>query len=109
MDNNSNVSNNKGNGRELFYIVITIAIFIVMAVGATFAFFTATASSGSADVGTRSATLSLEYISYGSAWARDDLSREPALLRIQTWLPLLLQVLRHRPCRMQLRTLQQVL
>ena len=73
MDNNSNVSNNKGNGRELFYIVITIAIFIVMAVGATFAFFTATASSGSADVGTRSATLSLEYISYGSAWARDDL------------------------------------
>ena len=73
MDNNNNVSNKKENGRELFYIIIVIAVFIVMAVGATYAFFTAQASSGSADVGTRSATLSLEYISYGSAWSRDDL------------------------------------
>lgn len=73
MDNNEGKIKNPGNGRELFYIVITIAIFIVMAVGATFAFFTATTQSGDTDVGTRSATLSLEYISYGSAWSRDDL------------------------------------
>ncbi len=73
MDDNNVKIKNPGNGRELFYIVITIAIFIVMAVGATFAFFTATASSGDASVGTGSATLSLEFISYGTAWSRADL------------------------------------
>lgn len=61
------------NGRELFYVVITIAIFIVMAVGATFAFFTATASSGDNAIGTGSTTLSLDFISYENAWANDDL------------------------------------
>lgn len=72
-DNNNQKIKNPGNGRELFYVVITIAIFIVMAVGATFAFFTATANSGDAAVGTRSTTLSLEYISYGTAWSKNDL------------------------------------
>lgn len=78
MGNNSNINQepkikNPGNGRELFYVVITIAIFIVMAVGATFAFFTATARSGDSAIGTRSTTLSLEYISYGTAWSKNDL------------------------------------
>lgn len=61
------------NGRELFYGVIAVASFIVMAVGATFAYFTATANSSNSAIGTRSTTLELEYISYETAWLRDDL------------------------------------
>lgn len=61
------------NGRELFYGVIAVASFIVMAVGATFAYFTATASSTNSAIGTGSTTLELEYISYENAWMRDDL------------------------------------
>lgn len=54
--------------RELLYGVIAIATFIIMAVGATFAYFTATANSGNSAVSTRSTSLKLEYISYESAW-----------------------------------------
>ncbi len=74
MDNN-NIEKpiNHSKGRDAFYAIIAIAVFIVMAVGATFAFFTATARSGDSAVGTRSTTLSLEYISYGSAWSNNDL------------------------------------
>lgn len=61
------------NGRELFYGVIAVASFIVMAVGATFAYFTATANSSNSAIGTSSTTLELEYISYETAWLRDDL------------------------------------
>ena len=69
------VSHNKG--RDAFYAIIAVAVFIVMAIGATFAFFTATARSGEAAVSTRSTTLSLEYISYGSAWSNNDLIPAP--------------------------------
>lgn len=65
------ISENKGRG--LFYAVIAIATFIVMAVGATFAYFTATTASMNSSVQTGSTTLELKYISYGSAWSKDDL------------------------------------
>ena len=76
MVNNQNqqtniISENKGRG--LFYGVIAIATFIIMAVGATFAYFTATTSSMNAAVQTGSTTLQLKYISYGSAWMQKDL------------------------------------
>lgn len=65
------ISENKGRG--LFYGVIAIATFIIMAVGATFAYFTASTNSMNAAVQTGSTTLELEYISYGSAWSQADL------------------------------------
>jgi len=65
------ISENKGRG--LFYGVIAIATFIIMAVGATFAYFTASTNSMNAAVQTGSTTLELEYISYGSAWSQKDL------------------------------------
>ena len=76
MEKNKNqqtdiMSENKGRG--LFYGVIAIATFIIMAVGATFAYFTATTSSMNAAVQTGSTTLQLKYISYGSAWMQKDL------------------------------------
>ncbi len=75
------MNNNKG--RDAFYAILAVAIFIVMAVGATFAFFTATARSGDASVNTGSATISLEYISYGSAWSNNDLI--PALTEVSEY------------------------
>jgi len=60
-------------GRGLFYGVIAIATFIIMAVGATFAYFTATTASMNSAVQTGSTTLELEYISYGAAWNKADL------------------------------------
>ena len=65
------ISENKGRG--LFYGVIAIATFIIMAVGATFAYFTATTQSMNSALQTGSTTLKLEYISYGSAWMKNDL------------------------------------
>lgn len=76
MNNNQEQKNNIMNetkGRGLFYGVIAIATFIVMAVGATFAYFTATTASMNSAVQTGSTTLELEYISYGSAWSKNDL------------------------------------
>ena len=64
-------SENKGRG--LFYAVIAIATFIVMAVGATFAYFTATTQSLNSAVQTGSTTLQLKYISYGKAWSKSKL------------------------------------
>lgn len=64
---------NELKGRGLFYGVIAVATFIVMAVGATFAYFTATTSSANTSVQTGSTTLQLEYISYEGAWMNDDL------------------------------------
>ena len=66
-------NNNERQGRGLFYGVIALATFIVMAVGATFAYFTATTNSGDAAVQTGSTTLQLKYISYGSGWMYKDL------------------------------------
>lgn len=60
-------------GRGLFYGVIAIATFIIMAVGATFAYFTASTAGTNSSVTTGSTTLQLEYISYGDAWMKDDL------------------------------------
>lgn len=73
MENNQKnvISENKGRG--LFYGVIAIATFIIMAVGATFAYFTATTQSMNSAVQTGSTTLQLKYISYGSAWMAKDL------------------------------------
>lgn len=77
MNNNqepkSNVIMTENKGRGLFYGVIAIATFIVMAVGATFAYFTATTESMNSAVQTGSTTLQLQYISYGSAWSQNDL------------------------------------
>ena len=64
---------NEVKGRGLFYGVIAVATFIVMAVGATFAYFTATTNSANTSVTTGSTTLQLKYISYEGAWMRDDL------------------------------------
>lgn len=64
---------NELKGRGLFYGVIAVATFIVMAVGATFAYFTATTSSANTSVQTGSTTLQLKYISYEGAWMNDDL------------------------------------
>lgn len=79
MNNEQNQKNNVNNiisdnkGRGLFYAVIAIATFIIMAVGATFAYFTATTASMNSAVQTGSTTLKLEYISYGTAWMKGDL------------------------------------
>ena len=64
---------NENKGRGLFYAVIAVATFIIMAVGATFAFFTATTNSANSAVNTGSTTLKLKYISYGSGWMNKDL------------------------------------
>lgn len=60
-------------GRGLFYAVIAIATFIIMSVGATFAYFTATTQSTNTSVSTGSTTLELQYISYETAWSKNDL------------------------------------
>lgn len=73
MDVNGKKIKRVDNGRELFYGVVAVASFIVMAIGATFAYFTATASSTNSSVTTGSTTLSLEYINYSSAWMKGDL------------------------------------
>ena len=76
MDNNQenkkNVILTENRGRGLFYGVIAIATFIIMAVGATFAYFTATTESMNNTVQTGSTTLQLIYISYGEAWTKKD-------------------------------------
>ena len=63
----------KEKGKGTFYGIIAFAVFIIMAVGATFAYFTASTSSSSGSVRTGSASLQLEYISYTSAWLSDKL------------------------------------
>lgn len=77
MDNNQvnkkNTILTENRGRGLFYGVIAIATFIIMAVGATFAYFTATTESTNNTVQTGSTTLQLKYISYGEAWTKNDL------------------------------------
>ena len=64
---------NENKGRGLFYAVIAVATFIIMAVGATFAYFTATTNSANSSVKTGSTTLKLKYISYESGWMNNDL------------------------------------
>ena len=73
QENKKNVILTENRGRGLFYGVIAIATFIIMAVGATFAYFTATTESMNSAVQTGSTTLQLKYISYGEAWTKDDL------------------------------------
>lgn len=60
-------------GRGLFYGVIAVAVFIIMAVGTTFAYFTATTNSADTSVQTGSTTLQLKYISFEGAWNNKDL------------------------------------
>lgn len=64
---------NEVKGRGLFYGVIAVATFIIMAVGTTFAYFTATTSSADTSVQTGSTTLKLQYIGYEGAWMNNDL------------------------------------
>ena len=71
--NQTQIKENERKGRGLFYGVIAVATFIIMAVGATFAYFTATAQGGSSSVQTRSTTLDLRFISYNDAWKSDNL------------------------------------
>lgn len=63
----------KGSDRELFYGVIAVATFIIMAVGATFAYFTASTSSANSSVRTGSTKLEMDYISYGEGWMNSNL------------------------------------
>ena len=60
-------------GRGLFYAVIAVATFIIMAVGATFAYFTASTNSANSSVRAGSTTLRLQYISYEGGWMNRDL------------------------------------
>lgn len=74
MNNQGNVNiKNEMKGRGLFYGIIAVATFIVMAVGATFAYFTATTRSSNTAVTAGSTTLQLQYISYETAWSNNDL------------------------------------
>lgn len=69
----SNIKENERKGRGLFYGVVAVATFIVMAVGATFAYFTASTSSGSTTVNTKSASVNLKFISYNTGWMSENL------------------------------------
>ena len=60
-------------GKGTFYGILAFAVFIIMAVGATFAYFTASTNSATGSVRTGSASLQLDYISYTSAWLNDEL------------------------------------
>jgi len=74
MGRSQNINFSEENkGRGLFYGVIAVAVFIIMGVGATFAYFTATTSSADTSVQTGSTTLQLKYISYEGAWNNMDL------------------------------------
>lgn len=70
---NQDFKSNERKGRGLFYGIIAVATFIIMAVGATYAYFTATTSSGNSLVRTGSTTLQLRYIGYGAGWMNRDL------------------------------------
>lgn len=70
---NDTLKNNERKGRGLFYGVVAVATFIIMAVGATFAYFAATASSANTSITTGSTSLNLELLSYETAWMKDDL------------------------------------
>ena len=72
-DNNKKSKLNNNKDRSLFYGVIAVATFIVMAVGATFAYFTASTSSANSTVKTGSTKLELEYVSYGAGWMNNKL------------------------------------
>lgn len=63
----------KEKGKGTFYGIIAFAVFIIMAVGATFAYFTASTNSVSGSVRTGSTTLKLDFISYESAWISQNL------------------------------------
>jgi len=67
------IMENETKGRGLFYGVVAVAVFIIMAVGTTFAYFTATTSSADTSVQTGSTTLKLQYIGYEAAWMNSDL------------------------------------
>lgn len=67
------IKGNERRGRGLFYGVVAIATLIIMGVGATFAYFAATAASANTSITTGSTSLSLELISYESAWMKGDL------------------------------------
>lgn len=71
--NDNQIKNNERRGRGLFYGIIATATFIVMAVGATFAYFAATASSANTSITTGSTSLSLDLLSYETAWSRTEL------------------------------------
>lgn len=66
--NNNIQRSNERKGRGLFYGIVALAVFIIMVVGATYAFFSATTQTTENPVSTKSATLELEYLNYGSAW-----------------------------------------
>lgn len=72
-ENNKKSKLNNNKDRSLFYGVIAVATFIIMAVGATFAYFTASTSSANSTVKTGSTKLELEYVSYGAGWMNNKL------------------------------------
>ena len=65
IEKNSNKENNEKKGRGLFYFVVAFAIIIISIVGATYAYFTATAQTGpenSVTAGSTSVTLGLQLV-----------------------------------------------
>lgn len=71
--NSNEIKNNDKKGRGLFYGVVAIATLIIMAVGATFAYFAATAASANTSITAGSTSLSLSLLSYETAWSKTDL------------------------------------
>lgn len=72
MDNEIK-NENLNNSRKLLYLVIIISIFILVAIGGTYAFFNRISQSGEDDVSAHSASISLGLISYGNAWSNNDI------------------------------------
>lgn len=73
VDKIEHVEQKKERGRGTFYGIIAFAVFIIMAVGATFAYFTASTSSAEGSVNAGSTSFSLDFISYTSAWSSNAL------------------------------------
>ena len=61
MNNNVNIEERKNNGQGIFYAVIGVATLVVTIVGATFAYFSASANSNVNAIAAESATLSLGF------------------------------------------------
>ena len=73
QDNNQTEKEEREKGKGAFYGILAFAIFIIMVVGGTFAYFVASTSSDAGSVQTGSSKVDIDFISYTSAWMKDDL------------------------------------
>ena len=71
--NNQTEKEEREKGKGAFYGILAFAIFIIMVVGGTFAYFVASTSSDAGSVQTGSSKVDIDFISYTSAWMKDDL------------------------------------